>query len=312
MEQFRLTATSYPTSANKLYVIGNGFDLWHGIPSSYGDFKQYVRHHDHNLFEAVENYLPTESNWSDLEDALANVDVDGIIDNLGDFMVSYSADDWSDSYHHDFQYEVDLVVQRLSTELRTQFGQWIRTLKIPTPDTATKCLTTIDKGAIFLSFNYTSTLKDLYGVADGHVLHIHGNAAQQDQELILGHSWNPKQRKSLNDRPDIEEVDTRLMEANNILDNYFSTTFKPSQQLIQEHSQFFTQLNAIDTVCVLGHSLSDVDRPYFQAILSRKSIATAQWYIACRSNEDCEKKSARLTELGVNSRRVVTVLWEDF
>ena len=27
---------------NTLYVIGNGFDLWHGIPSGLGDFKHYV------------------------------------------------------------------------------------------------------------------------------------------------------------------------------------------------------------------------------------------------------------------------------
>jgi len=28
-----------------LYIIGNGFDLWHGIPSSYWRFREYVREH---------------------------------------------------------------------------------------------------------------------------------------------------------------------------------------------------------------------------------------------------------------------------
>jgi hypothetical protein len=30
-------------SSNKLYVIGNGFDLYHGIKSSYSDFMHYVK-----------------------------------------------------------------------------------------------------------------------------------------------------------------------------------------------------------------------------------------------------------------------------
>ncbi|OYY26063.1 MULTISPECIES: AbiH family protein [unclassified Acidovorax] len=57
---------------SKLYVIGNGFDLWHGIPSSYREFKSFVQEHDRDLFNAVENYLPAGKDWSDLESALAS------------------------------------------------------------------------------------------------------------------------------------------------------------------------------------------------------------------------------------------------
>jgi hypothetical protein len=161
----------------KLFIIGNGFDLWHGIPSSYSQFKEYVRRRDRDIFDAVDNYLPADEDWSDLESALADVDVDSIIADLGHFMSSYGDEDWSDSGHHDFQYEVDQVVQRLSTELRTRFGEWIRTLMIPTPGTASKRLKDIDVNAAFLTFNYTSTLQDLYAVPDVHVLHIRPSQA---------------------------------------------------------------------------------------------------------------------------------------
>jgi hypothetical protein len=76
---------------SKLYIIGNGFDLWHGIPSSYAQFKEYVRQRDRDLFDAVERYLPADEDWSDLEAALAEIDVDSIIDDLDQFMPSYSA-----------------------------------------------------------------------------------------------------------------------------------------------------------------------------------------------------------------------------
>ncbi|WP_027806965.1 bacteriophage abortive infection AbiH family protein [Burkholderia cenocepacia] len=295
----------------KLYIIGNGFDLWHGIPSSYSQFKEYVRHRDRDIFDAVESYLPADEDWSDLESALADVDVDSIIDDLGHFMSSYGDEDWSDSGHHDFQYEVDQVVQRLSSELRTRFGEWIRTLTIPTPGTASKRLEGIDVNAAFLTFNYTSTLEDLYAVPDVHVLHIHGEAKLSDSELILGHAWNPAQRRSLNDRPDIKDIDTRLMEAYDILDDYFSRTFKPSEKLICEHQAFFDQLNAIETVHVLGHSLSKVDRPYIQTLLNVPSITAARWHVACRSESERLTKHDRLIALGVDAPRALTVLWSD-
>lgn len=296
----------------KLYVIGNGFDLWHGIPSSYARFKEYVRQRDRDLFDAVDRYLPADEDWSDLECALADIDVDSIIDDLGQFMPSYSAEDWSDAGHHDFQYEVDLVVQRLSTALRTRFGEWIRSLVIPKPGTATQRLRSIDANAAFLTFNYTSTLGDLYTVPDTHVLHIHGQARLLESELILGHAWNPKQRRSLNDRPDIEDIDTRLIEAHNILDDYFSKTFKPSELLIHENQSFFGQLGAVKTVHVLGHSLSDVDLPYIQALLRLPSVAAAHWYVACRSEQERQTKCDRLISLGVDAQRATAPLWDDY
>lgn len=52
-----------------------------------------------------------------------------------------------------------------------------------------KRLTYIDVHAVFLSFNYTSALGDLYAVPDAQVLHVHGKADMSDSELIFGHAW---------------------------------------------------------------------------------------------------------------------------
>ena len=184
------------------------------------------------MLRAIENYLPARDDWGDLELALAKIDVDNIVTDLEHFMPSYGAEDWSDSGHHDFQYEVQRLVESLSTELKSQFESWIRRLRIPTPATARKRLRTIDPTAVFLTFNYTTTLQKLYDVPEPNILHIHGRAGLPGTALVLGHAWNPQERRSLNDRHDIAEIDTRLMEANRILDGYFSKTFKPSARLI--------------------------------------------------------------------------------
>ncbi|PRX20720.1 abortive infection AbiH-like protein [Paraburkholderia sp. BL18I3N2] len=291
-----------------LYVIGNGFDLWHGIPSSYSCFRDYVRLHGRDVFDAVESYLPAGENWSDLEAAFGEIDVDHVIESLGQFMGGYGDDDWSDSGHHDFQYEVERVVERLSGGLRFLFGEWIRQLPIPTTTTVRRRLHSLDKEAIFLTFNYTKTLREIYGVADANVLHIHGNADLPDSELILGHAWHPERRRSLNDRPDIEEIDVRLAEAHDILDDYFSQTFKPSAQIVQAHCDFFALMREVEEVVVLGHSLSDVDEPYFEAMLAVPALRRARWTLACR--EDAEEKSRRIHRFGVTAASVRTVSWD--
>lgn len=292
-----------------LYIIGNGFDLWHRIPSSYAYFKEYVALHDRDLFDAVENYLwAAGENWSDLEASLAELDVDAIIDDRSQFLVSYGAEEWSDAYHHDFQYEIEQVVKRLSIQLRAHFGHWIRELSIPT--SATTRLRTIDTEAVFLNFNYTSTLR-LYGVPDSHILHIHGSADRQEADLILGHAWNPTQRSSLNASADPEDSDTRLWQAHEILDGFFSSTFKPSRRLIEQHRSFFDGLTSIETVYVLGHSISDVDRPYFEALLAQPNMGTAHWLVAGRSTEEAAELSSRLTSIGVAARHCSHVLWSD-
>lgn len=295
----------------KLYVIGNGFDLWHGVASRYGDFRSFVKSQEHELFRTIEDYLSAGDEWSDLESALASIDVDCIVEDLEPFMVSYGADDWSDASHHDFQYEVDVVVKRLSFGLRKRFAKWVRQLVIPTGTTVKNRLSTLDAAGAFLTFNYTPTLGAIYSVPAENVLHIHGQAAMEDEELVLGHAWDPTTRPSLNDRPDIEDLDTRMAEANDILDGYFSATFKPSAKLIQDNQLFFDTLNDIKEVYVLGHSLSEVDASYFAALLDKQNVATAKWVVACRYDSDRTDMIGKLENFGVQTSSIITTLWSE-
>lgn len=129
--------------------------------------------------------------------------------------------------------------------------------------------------------------------------------------LYWGHAWHPQTRKSLNDRPDIEDIDTRLMEANGIIDDYFSATFKRSADLIAQHRGFFDALTDIEQVIVLGHSLSDVDAAYFMALLEQRCVAEAAWLIACRSPAEWPDKQTLLTRLGLDSNKAFPVVWDN-
>ena len=292
----------------KLYIIGNGFDLYHNMQTSFADFRAFTERNARDMFNDIDRYVPIDENWADLESALADLDVDYIIEDLGSFATSYSAEDWSDSGHHDFQFEVDRVVQHLSSDLLSYFEDWISQVPIPDPNEVRR-LTTINPKATFLTFNYTQTLANLYGVPATRTLHIHGSTTNPNQKIILGHAWNLADRKSLNDRTNIENIDTRLMEANGIIDRFFSATFKPSKQLINENRSFFDSLDGVSDVVVLGHSISDTDAEYYRELLAVPSIHIATWTIACRPRDNCNDKVQRVVNLGVSKSKVKLTDW---
>lgn len=65
----------------KLYIIGNGFDMAHGLKTSYGVFDKYIReyHEDwHQILGAM--YKKNDPNWlwKDYERNLSNVDIMGM------------------------------------------------------------------------------------------------------------------------------------------------------------------------------------------------------------------------------------------
>jgi hypothetical protein len=246
-----------------------------------------------------------------MESALAEMDPDEIIEDLSHFMGSYGADDWSDSGHHDFQYEVDLLVERLSTGLRHRFGLWIRQLQIPSNIPIHQIVQGLDPTGAFLSFNYTTTLSVGYGIPRERILYIHGCADQVEKDLIIGHGWKPEDRRPLNDRPDVAELDTRLVEVHDILDSYFSQTFKPSDKLIKANGGFFDWISSVHDVYLLGHSLSDVDAPYFEAILRHPSVRQANFHLAIHDPKEEPGLLSQLSGFGVPATQVRTYSWVD-
>ena len=71
-------------SDKRLYIIGNGFDIFHGVKSKYSDFKDYVEQNDYDLFEALEEYFNTDELWSDFEETLAYIDTEKIVDDASE------------------------------------------------------------------------------------------------------------------------------------------------------------------------------------------------------------------------------------
>jgi hypothetical protein len=296
-------------ASQTLYIIGNGFDLHHGLPTQYWRFKEYLERSDREVYDWVESYIAVDEEWAQLELALADLDTENLASDLNGFLISYSAEDWSDAGHHDFQFEVEKVATGLSGGLQQHFADWIRSIAMPERNQVPQFITSLDRGASYLTFNYTCTLTKLYGIAPDNILHIHGEGEDETSDLILGHARAAASRPLLQGGLN-EETDTRFAEAMGILDEYFEKTFKPSAKIIEQQKPYFDRLKSVTHVIVLGHSLSEVDEAYFLALIEALQ-ARPSWTVAVRSLNENASKAACLAGFGVPIESIDLKLWSE-
>ena len=233
------------SSPRKLYVIGNGFDLHHGLPCGYADFMAWLQGNRPKVYSTLNRIYGDcdGNNWSDFEDSLA----------------SFNLDDYSDDVTRD-----DLM--RLKAELNEALGSWAKTIGMPEPGTA---IDDIDRNAVFFTFNYTRTLEDFYGIDEDRIVHIHGSV--DSGNLIFGHDSTGD---AVSDE-ELKEARRTHMDADLYKDlvhikmsQEFADVFrKPVAEIIEKHGSDFDALAVIEEMIVLGVSYSGIDMPYFERIV---------------------------------------------
>jgi len=284
-----------------LYIVGNGFDLHHGVQSSYTAFGRHLKEVDADTYDQLERYFSVDDDfWWQFEAQLAHLDTDSLLDEAAAYLPSYGSDDWSEAGHHDYEYELDRVVAAISSTLRLRFSEWVRQLVIPPPTLMISKLLPLCRDACYLTFNYTDTLQRVYGIRDASVNHIHGAAARTNDQLVLGHGWERTAADSFNHRIDPESADVRVMGGNEIIDRYFTKTFKPTARVIETNQPFFRSLSAIKKIFIMGHSLSAVDRPYLMELLRHLGPYDVQWQVSYHGSSENAKASMASMDIDAN------------
>ncbi len=288
----------------RLYIIGNGFDIYHNINSKYSDFKEYVENNDSQLFAALDNYFNSDELWSDFEETLAYIDTDTILDEASNDLLSYADDEWSDAYNHNYQYDIQTAVDIVTVHLRNHFTNWILQVQIPFNPKLT-----LDKESKYFTFNYTNTLASNYRIDPQNILYIHNKAIDDNSLLILGHSRIPIEDELFITNND-EDTDVRVAEGNEILDKYFADTYKNTDTIIRENHDYFTKLNDVTEIFVLGHSISKVDIKYFEEINLHVHPNT-NWTVSYRCIEQREENRAKILSLGVAENRITMITFDE-
>lgn len=282
---------------NILYIIGNGFDLEHCLATKYSDFRSYLlknRSRYGELISLIESYYPEiYANWSNFEDALGKVS-DGVIFKQAEvFCEDLKEEDNIEHILHMQEDVMDINTDTIKNKLGEAFSEWVEQISL----NGIQPLFLLDQGALYLTMNYTKTLEDVYNIEDKHILHIHGI---QNSDIIFGHG---KTEFKSTFRDDEKYVITDFAEDN--ARNLFDLFKKPVESVICVNDAFFQGLKgAVNVIKIIGHSLSDVDMPYFERIFQEVGNS-AEWIIYYHGEEtESEPKKKKLIDIGILEQNI--------
>ncbi|MCR9586564.1 bacteriophage abortive infection AbiH family protein [Vibrio alginolyticus] len=313
----------------KLYVIGNGFDLYHGLKTTYSSFGLYLKQKHWEVYELLlEHYgfgdldpdlrsSLDDPLWCEFESSLAELDTGTVLEANMDYMPVYAADDFRDRDRYAFQFEMERVLGLLTSELYKAFKEFILDVEFP-PFEESKAVN-LDKDALYLNFNYTETLSKYYEIPDSNVLFIHEKAEGNAGDIVLGHGIDPREFQEKPVEPpeglSDEEYELWAEEQSNqydysfelgkyVINQYFQKTFKGTEKIIENNIEFFDKLSDVNEVYVLGHSLAEVDMPYFQKLVQSVK-PDAKWIVTYYDPYEQQVHRNTMTGLGITKLSVV-------
>lgn len=172
-QKISLGELKFENPEHSLVIIGNGFDIMHGVKSSYWDFQKTIGKNSSLRYE-METYLDVPGDlWSNLEDSLGRL-------NYSMFLNPTVLDMWLDDFGAydpdaqaaDFFAAVETAIGptfNIPRELNQRFKKWIKTLTV---EGTSRPFSVLHGNYKVLSFNYTEFIEDLYGAKK--VCYIHG------------------------------------------------------------------------------------------------------------------------------------------
>lgn len=292
----------------KLFIIGNGFDKGHGLNTSYWDFRTYLKNMYPEFLYAFESHYyiypandeEAQKNllWNELEKNLANIDEDVIIDDaLQMDMALESGDVGIEDTLYEYFTEEYKYIERLAKYLK----QWVRTIRIRDVKPKTSLINSIQE-ALYITFNYTAVLERVYGISEGKIIHIHGSLRDHECDPVLGHGNIER----------IEQIDERLEEAGRVYDekeisickvirDYYESTYKDVNRYVYKLSRI--SYKNIDEIYVIGHSVAEVDLPYFRYI-ENCTHHQSNWIVYFFNKEEKDRIYKNLMDSGIQKSRI--------
>lgn len=308
--QIQIADLELKNPEKSLVIIGNGFDIMHGVKSSYWDFQKTIGKNSSLRFN-METYLDTGDLWSNLEDSLGRLNYStflnsDIIDmSLGDFG-AYDPD----AQAADFFIAVEMAIAptfEIPEELNRRFRKWLKALTV---DDKKRPFTMLHGEFKVLSFNYTEFIEELYGAKEENICYIHGCRKRRKNckpdEIILGHKpgmeeeqWNKVELKPFKYKNQYKRyiMESALETAAREAVWYDESTTKNCENIINSHIHFFNSLSEVEEIYVIGHSLSEVDYPYFEEVFRK---CDAKWFIGYHTLDDMKRLIAFTDHLGLS------------
>lgn len=270
-----------------LYIIGNGFDLHFNLKTSPENFenilkKKCIYNETDNAYDILSTY---GINWSEYEQSLAELDLDEIENrniDIPDYLSDHEYD--RDGGIVNMQMYIDSINEAISSAL-------IDMVKVANGEVERRNLVgenykLFNSGDAILSFNYTSTIEQLFDLPENiPILHIHGFYEKQ-QPLIFGYKLEKEcyERKW---KSYTEDGDYYIDQQRQIIYEFYKSQKKVIQMNIL--NDFLNNCRGINKIVVLGHSMGPVDSDYMEQI--ERVLQPLEWEIYFHDSNDVKVNS---------------------
>ena len=278
--------------AQTLYILGNGFDIAHGIKSRYSDFKAFVLSNgNRQLVDLMDVFFSNKRElWGDVEKALGEYDEDAILDYCkpeGEFDIDHSLRDSAiieDSPDAIFKPTIDEFVET--------FNNWVDSIDI----SCVSPIWNLSNQDIYFTFNYVDTLETIYHIPQCQILHIHGSRLKKEDKYVLGHNHYRNTLEAFYDETDM------IFEQNAYekIIRWMNEYGKDTASIIKRNQVFFSGLQNIDKVITIGHSFYEVDWPYMEKIANSVGL-NIPWEMHYYSNDDLLRMKEFVTKNGLKN-----------
>ena len=278
-----------------MFIIGNGFDIKHGIRSKYSDFKDWLSEKGHTrLISFIDIFFNNyESFWSDIENALGDYNYV----EIADFCNPNKEIDYDHPFQYTYAYEdsPNVIFKPTLDDFIDYFTEWVNSIDI----NISELLCELPPESKYLTFNYTETLEKYYGIPKENICHIHGSRLDKEK-YIIGHN------KICNPENPFDD-DSKLLyqqETFSKIIRWMNDLYKDTSKIIVKHKLFFDSLCEIKQIIVIGFSFSDIDLPYLEEIVN-KTGRDISWLIYYHTSEDEKAIDYFITRVGLENVRKV-------
>lgn len=295
---------------SRLFLIGNGFDLDHELPTAYTPNFKKIAERIEQIPYFWDIYQSREADiWADFENCLAHPDFNSLEEIFDGYAPDYFSDHESDRNAIITQVDLNGNLFEALYLFADQAEQAIKE-ESSKPEYRDR----FSQNDMFVTFNYTHTLERVYHIPSGKVLHIHGETGKNN--LLLGYPqgeyapeeycYDVRQKGSGPYRmvPIEEHIEGMLKDQS--MDYY---TYEAYHSLIEKTKSFckkpqitelrhFLMGTDVNEIIVIGHSCA-IDFPYFKCL--NQDYPSARWFFSPYDDPTKRNVEAMIKQLGIKS-----------
>ena len=271
---------------DKLYIIGNGFDLHHNLKTSYKNFRDCFAKKNQRLWKSLTDFYGDIGDddmwWTSFEERLGKIDYQRLKNSYnGEALGSFK------------------IEQFLKNDLPFYFGEWIKQVDdVVEPDATLE----IDGESQYFSFNYTLLLEKTYGIDERQIWHIHNSKRDlcDGERPIVGPDATEEQLLSHYGEYSKTNQDVSSYYADDVGRGLIRSGKKVKDRVSLLSDEFSKRFSNIRHYVLMGFSLNEIDIPYINKIVEvNSSFSDADWILYAHGDKDKKILPATMQKFGV-------------